>query len=85
MRRKIHRRGWMKETEMGNDVISKGKIKTKYFATVVGYPPEKTPWTQVLSSRKASSAGQQDPRVALGLSQGKVFKNKTISSLSKNS
>jgi hypothetical protein len=32
----------MKETEVGNDVISKGKIKTKCFEIVVGYLPEKT-------------------------------------------
>lgn len=31
MRRKIHRGGWMKDTEVGNDVTSKGENKTKYF------------------------------------------------------
>lgn len=50
---------------MGSDVISKGEIKTKYFETAGGYPPERTFWAQVLTSSKSSLAGQ--PSAFLGV------------------
>lgn len=65
MRRKIHRRDWMKETEVGSDVTSKDENKTKYFETAGGYPSEKTLWVLVLTSGKSSLAGQ--PSAFLGV------------------